>query len=490
MPYPAIEALSPLHAPGEARRGWRRTLAVRTAAVTAAIPLVAALCLGAASSVRLLGELTRIRAVEAEVTSRWLADRLERAAPAERSGALAAASRQSNAVLGLFDSSGRPLAASGSKDASQMAYAGLVPGTGAKEVVLGSRRFLAAAARLSDAGLVVAAVEPPRAAEVLALMGPEWVAATLAVVLSAIFFGFVFGADVSGYLNRLKERLDAMVDEDRPLPEVSEETTGQGALDGVERAMSQLEMRFRSELVLYRDALEEVRYFDARRSAFLGAVARELRAPLNAIVAEADRLLGGSVGPLAPAQADDMRIVGQAARRLRDMVDDAIDLSALASQGIEYDAETVDLVEVAREVVETARGGIGGKPLSVRLEPADDGVPRVRGSRRRLWQIATNLVSNAVKFTDSGQVAVRVDRTKDGGARLEVSDTGSGIPEQALQSVFDPFNQRGEVAKRRRGTGLGLAIVKQLVDLHHGRIEVQSVEGKGSRFIVILPGAP
>jgi signal transduction histidine kinase len=114
----------------------------------------------------------------------------------------------------------------------------------------------------------------------------------------------------------------------------------------------------------------------------------------------------------------------------------------------------------------------------------------VRGSRQRLWQVMTNLVSNAIKFTNEGEVALRLGCTRHGTALIEVSDTGVGIPTDSLDDVFDPFKQPGDKSKRVKGYGLGLAICKRLVELHKGEIRVSSVEGQGSCFTVTLWSRP
>ncbi len=134
-------------------------------------------------------------------------------------------------------------------------------------------------------------------------------------------------------------------------------------------------------------------------------------------------------------------------------------------------------------MVREARGLVGDRPLAVRLE-GEPFVARVDG--RRVRQILGNLVNNAIKFTQQGEVVVRV-RPQGSMASLSVSDTGPGISEQERAVIFEEYKQARSERFRRRGTGLGLAITRRLVMLHHGSISVESELGRGSTFEVLLP---
>jgi signal transduction histidine kinase len=239
--------------------------------------------------------------------------------------------------------------------------------------------------------------------------------------------------------------------------------------------------------VLYRDAEEEVRHYDEQKTAFLGTLSKELWAPLISVVNEAQRLIDGKAGRLEPHQVEDIRIIRRGGERLLSLVQDVNDLSSVIADGIEHDEEPVDLKDVAEEVVRVAKWGTGEKEIDVILEVENDFHPRITGSRRRIWQILTNLVANGVKFTEQGQVRVRLFRQTPLRVVIEVSDTGPGIPQDAQYDIFDPFTQYGGRKNRRRGTGLGLAICKRLTELHNGEISVSSREEEGSKFTVILP---
>jgi signal transduction histidine kinase len=311
-----------------------------------------------------------------------------------------------------------------------------------------------------------------------------------AVVLSllAIAFGYQSGAGLSDVLQRLRKRVHTMISTNDPhVPVKSSRHYGNGELAELLRAINGLEERFASELVLYKDALEEVRAFGAQRTSYLKAIARELRTPLNSIIIESQKLAEDPTSKLSQTQLEDLRIIQKAGRRLLTGVDEILDLSALMSGNLQFDKDRIDIPELAAEVVETAKGELGQRDIKIKFEKQMAGEIAVHGNRQRLWQVITNLVGNAIKFTEHGEIKVIVGKTGDGKVTIEVIDTGVGIPPGDQQAIFDPFSQSGKRSKRRRGTGLGLAIVQRLVKLHGGSIYVSSREGQGSHFTVTLP---
>jgi signal transduction histidine kinase len=292
--------------------------------------------------------------------------------------------------------------------------------------------------------------------------------------------GAHLGADLRGVVSSVGGSLRRRPRGAAPPPasRIAELQSIAAALDGLER-------RFAAEMALYEDALAEVETMDGQRTDLLTAVAGELYGPIDRVVTLSGRLQSGGAGPIDDAKAEDARIVHNAGVRLREMINEILDLSSLISQDVALKMEILDLVEIAREVVETGRGQIGKKKLTIRLEVPPEPV-RIAGHRQRLWQIVMNLVTNAIKFTDIGSVVVKVSACA-GGGRLEVVDTGVGIASPDQASVFDTFKQLGMKPGRARGAGLGLAICKRLVELHRGRIVVSSIVGQGTRFAVTLP---
>ena len=219
------------------------------------------------------------------------------------------------------------------------------------------------------------------------------------------------------------------------------------------------------------------------KSLFLASVSHELRTPLNAIIGLSD-LLGRSA--LDADQRHMSRVIGQSGATLLALINSLLDFSRIEAGRVEAKAETVDLPLLLRDVREIVgvQAFAKGVRVAVHVTPR---TPRlVSSDRRHLEEIFTNLAGNAVKFTASGTVCIRVDAVPIGASfrlRVEVSDTGIGISEDAQARIFESFTQAdGTIIDRFGGTGLGLAIVRQLVRLHGGEIAVTSTVGEGSTF--------
>ena len=221
---------------------------------------------------------------------------------------------------------------------------------------------------------------------------------------------------------------------------------------------------------------------------FLAIVSHELRTPLNAVLGWAEMLSRRAVeGPLRERA---VRGISEAARRQARLIEDLLDVARIASGKMRLDRTFVDLADVVRDALLIAQPSAAPKQIRLSFE-SGSWVPKVFGDRVRLEQIASNLISNAVKFTpDSGAVDVRMRRVGDH-AELVVSDSGQGIPAEFLPSVFELFRQAdGSTTRMHSGLGLGLSIVKSLVEAHNGTVAVHSAgEGLGSTFVVTLPVA-
>jgi signal transduction histidine kinase len=154
---------------------------------------------------------------------------------------------------------------------------------------------------------------------------------------------------------------------------------------------------------------------------------------------------------------------------------------------MEFASEPISIRQLAREAVESLRGMSSAKNISVRVTHSE-GIDLVRGDARRLKQVLYNFLSNALKFTPAaGVVALRICAEERGCYRLEVEDNGIGIREQDLPKLFTEFGQVCSGFHAREGTGLGLAITKRIVEAQGGRVGVESVFGRGSRFFAVLP---
>jgi signal transduction histidine kinase len=251
-------------------------------------------------------------------------------------------------------------------------------------------------------------------------------------------------------------------------------------------AFNALVDRFAAAQTSYQTDLARVRAADRDRAAFLAAVSHELRSPLNAILGFADILMTEVDGPLSPEAREEVEQIRGSGKHLHDLINDILEFSALESGQLKLSRARVDLAALAGEVVREAQGLALARPVSVRMLGADGVVAKVDAKRVR--QVLTNLVGNAVKFTREGEVVVEVSRAG-GFARLSVRDTGPGISPQERAVIFQEYKQAKEERPRRRGTGLGLAIARRLVLMHGGTIEVDSELGRGSTFTVLLPAA-
>ncbi len=251
------------------------------------------------------------------------------------------------------------------------------------------------------------------------------------------------------------------------------------------RAFNRLYDRYRDEQDQYRVARRRLEEADRYKNDFLEVVSHELRTPLNSILGFSQVMLAGIDGELTAGQREDVTIVLNSGEHLLSLINDVLDLSAIESGRIDLVRGPCDLGEAAREVLRWAVGELRGKPLDLRSEIAPN-LPPAHADGRRVRQILTNLVNNAIKFSDEGEVAVAITERSEW-LDVAVRDTGPGIPTHERARIFEEYRQFGDTSRRRKGTGLGLAICKRLVELHGGEIAVDSEMGKGSTFRFSLP---
>jgi len=232
-------------------------------------------------------------------------------------------------------------------------------------------------------------------------------------------------------------------------------------------------------------ALEASRF----KSAFLANMSHEVRTPINGVISMSDMLMRTR---LSDEQVEISNIIKDSAAALLDIVNDILDFSKIEAGKVELEIVDFELLNIVEGTAELVAEQARQKKLSLMTYVAPDVPISLRGDPGRLRQILLNLLSNAIKFTESGEVIVQATLDakdeKRCRVRFSVTDTGIGMPQEAVYRLFQPFTQAdGSITRRYGGTGLGLSIAKLLVELLGGRVGVRSTEGKGSTFWFSVP---
>ncbi len=254
-------------------------------------------------------------------------------------------------------------------------------------------------------------------------------------------------------------------------------------------------LKLAAELVAV--AIENARAYEAvenlmqERSQFMLRVAHNMRAPLSAVLSMLDAVEGGYLGEVHGEQVEYLGRMGFRLRTLNTAVGELLTL-ARDREGVEtLRRAPVQIGRITQRLHDTFRDEALQKGLSFEVSVAED-LLEINGDVEMIEQMLENLTSNAIKYTaGGGRVSVGIRNIEDRGVRIEVRDTGIGIPREEMSRLFEEFFRASNASKVEEiGTGLGLSIVKQIVDRHDGRINVESEEGKGTAFIVNLPTTP
>jgi len=215
-------------------------------------------------------------------------------------------------------------------------------------------------------------------------------------------------------------------------------------------------------------------------------MSHELRTPLNAILGYTELVIDEIYGPVPKKICEVLERVQQGGRHLLGLINAVLDLSKIEAGQLMLALADYSMQEVVQTVFASVESLATEKRLALNISVPPD-LPRGRGDEQRLSQVLLNLVGNAIKFTEAGEIGVHVTAA-DGMFTVAVSDTGMGISEADQQKIFEEFQQADSSSTRKQGgTGLGLAIAKKIIEMHGGRIWVESSLGKGSTFWFTLP---
>ena len=237
------------------------------------------------------------------------------------------------------------------------------------------------------------------------------------------------------------------------------------------------------EIAVARDAAETA---NRAKSQFLANMSHELRTPLNAILGYTELMAEGTYGELCEEMLEVLKRLETNGRHLLGLINDVLDLSKIEAGQLVLELSDYCIQDIAQTVRSTLEPLAADKKLAFKVEvPAE--LPPGRGDGRRLTQVLINLVGNAIKFTDAGEVAIKME-ANNGSFYVTVRDTGPGISAADQAKLFQEFQQADNaIARKKGGTGLGLAISKRIIEMHGGQIWVESQPGHGSTFVFTLP---
>jgi len=339
-------------------------------------------------------------------------------------------------------------------------------------------------------GALVTTVEAPTLAD----LAPRYAALTLALFFGAagiaMFVATTLARRITQPVNRLSEAMTEVAQSGRftLVAEDADDDLFRSLARSFNQLISKLDANDRDlratlgELVVARDQAHAA---NVLKSQFLANMSHEIRTPLNGVLAMADVM---SRDELGIRQRERLGVIRESGELLLSVINDVLDLSKIEAGRLELAVCDFSLDEMAEGAVSAFQVMATGKGLRFGIAVDPGAAGWWTGDPDRIRQVLSNLVSNAIKFTVEGAVAVRFSLGPSGGLRLTVSDTGIGIAQDKLPTLFEKFIQADNSTTRRfGGTGLGLAICRELAQLMGGQVTARSIEGEGSTFVVDLP---
>jgi signal transduction histidine kinase len=418
-----------------------------------------------------------------------LAARVRTAPPERRDDLVDRASRATGASFLIVDQRGALIGDPGLSSLGQADVAKLLErAEGATDLVNGRARYAAATVSPPFQHLSVMAFVPaPSPAVGTTRLSNAVAVLTLLLLGVAVAVALIFTRTARDDVAYVRRRIADMA---RGGSEAGVGRAGKVPLRSLDQvglltgALNNLIDRFAEAEEGYRYDLRAAAQLDTERSQFLAGLSHELRTPLNAILGFSHLLESEDDGPLTADAREALAMISSSGEHLKSLIDDILDLSAMETGQLRLSRVAVDVHDLALEVVREVKAT--AKDRQIRFEIEGERGAYAWADRRRVRQVLTNLISNAVKATPRGVIRVTVDKDGDM-VVVHVSDTGHGIEPAVLQTIFEPYKQAGSASARRGGAGLGLAITRRLVLLHGGTVEARSELGKGSTFTVTLP---
>lgn len=234
----------------------------------------------------------------------------------------------------------------------------------------------------------------------------------------------------------------------------------------------------------------ELQELDRLKSAFLANMSHELRTPLNSILGFSDVILEGIDGPLTDYMQNDLKLIQKNGQHLLSLINDVLDMAKIDAGRMNLHPEKFRVHDLLEDVISITSSLANEKGLPLLIEPDSDGEIQISADATRIRQVVINLVNNAIKFTEKGQISARVDALPGEKVLIRVHDTGIGVPPDQLEKIFQEFSQVDTSTTRKvGGTGLGLPISRRLVEMHGGRMWAESagISGEGTTLLVELP---